>query len=207
MSTSVLHYDEPELVGRLSNASPEGRALFAAASAERLFPLYERYAARTDQEALAQLRAALDAAWEAVAAEAATEDLARWQEVAEALVPDEEDEGWVEDAAYGQNAAAAVAYALRTRLTGDPQEAGWAARQIYDAADYAAQRQIDDDRAFSAPGAEEALLATPVVQEALRSIQENLALVADADQATPEELARLKQDAHDAGQRLAQLTG
>jgi uncharacterized protein YjaG (DUF416 family) len=206
MSASVLHYDEPELVGRLSNASPEGRALFAAASAERLFPLYERYAARTGQEALAQLRTALDAAWEAVGAEAAPEDLARWQEVAEALVPDEDDEGWVEDAAYGQNAAAAVAYALRTRLTDDPQEAAWAARQIYDAADYAAQ-QIDDNLDFNDPGADEAVLATPVVQEALRAIQENLSLVPDADQVTREELARLKQDAHHAGQRLAQLTG
>ncbi|GEA86031.1 hypothetical protein CGE01nite_32820 [Cellulomonas gelida] len=40
-------------------------------------------------------------------------------------------------AGYGQNAAAAAAYAMRTWMTNSPQEAAWAARHGYELADYA----------------------------------------------------------------------
>jgi hypothetical protein len=137
-------------VERLAAAPSRARARFAAACAERLFGLYEDPPER--------LRAALDAAW-------AGEDVVRWQAVAESLVPD--------DDPYGENAAAAVAYALRTWATDDPQEAAWAARQIYDAADYAAQRQLEE-LDLSAPDAEDQLADRPVVQEALAGIDETL---------------------------------
>jgi hypothetical protein len=38
-----------------------------------------------------------------------------------------------------QNAAAAVAYALRTWSSGESQNGAWAARQLYEAADYLLQ--------------------------------------------------------------------
>lgn len=37
---------------------------------------------------------------------------------------------------YAQNAAAALAYAIRTWLSDDAHEAAWAARQVYEAAEY-----------------------------------------------------------------------
>lgn len=43
---------------------------------------------------------------------------------------------------YAQNAAAAVACAVRTWMTDEPQEAVWGARQVYEAADYAAQHAL-----------------------------------------------------------------
>ena len=124
----MLRYDEPTLLDRLNGASARARALFAALAAERLFGLYEYFAERSGQGDTAQLRAALDAAWDAIDGDAG--DLERWQEVAEDLVPEEDPDTWVLESGYAQSAAAAVAYALRTRLTDNPQEAAWAARQI-----------------------------------------------------------------------------
>jgi uncharacterized protein YjaG (DUF416 family) len=200
----VLHYDESEIVRRLSTASTKARALFAVSSAERLFPLFELYASRTDQGSAAQLRAALDAAWEAVDSEGPSTELSHWQEVAEDLVPDEDDEDWVDESAYGQNGAAAVAYALRTRLTDEPQEAGWAARQLYEAADYAAQQQLKD-LDINDPRTEHALLSSPVVQEALSGVRDALALIDSDSTMTRQDTDRLKHQSKDAGERLAQL--
>ncbi len=146
----------------MTAAPARARALFAAGCAERLFALYE-HAGQGDPE---RLRAALDAAWDG-------DDVARWQAVAEELVPAEDDD-WVLATAYAENAATAVAYALRTRATDAPQEAVWAARQVYEAADFAAQRQLEE-LDLNAPGAEDRLADLPVVQEALAGIAEDLA--------------------------------
>ncbi len=157
----------------MTAAPARARALFAASCAERLFGLYER--------APGQLRAALEAAWEG-------EDVARWQQVAEGLVSDEDP--------YGENAAAAVAYALRTWMTDEPREAAWAARQVYEAADFAAQRQLEE-LDLNAPGAEDQLADRPVVQEALAGIADDLAAAlagtpaADLRRAAREGSARL----------------
>jgi len=52
------------------------------------------------------------------------------------LVPSEED-GWDDETQpYAEDAAAALAYALRARLTCDPQEAAWECRRVYEAADH-----------------------------------------------------------------------
>lgn len=64
-------------------------------------------------------------------------NLARAQQIVEDMVPADEGE-WTFEMGYGQSAIAAVVYAVRTWLTDDPQEAVWAARQVHQAADYAA---------------------------------------------------------------------
>ena len=138
----VFRYDEALLVVELSRLTPATRVMFAASCAERLRPLYGRYQEVSDEANPDQLDAALEAAWGAASGAMPRDALSAWQVVAEGLVPDEDDESWVDEFAYGQNGAAAVAYALRTALTSDPQEAAWAARQVYEAADFAAQRQF-----------------------------------------------------------------
>ena len=166
----------------MSAAGARARSLFAAACAERLFGLY----ALGGRE---RLRAALDLAW-AESDDAAALESARV--AAEALVPAEDDD-WVEASTYAQNAAAAVAYALRTRLTDHPQEAAWAARQVYDAADHAAQQRVEG---FD----EDALAAQPVVQEALAGI------AADLETALAEDVQRLREQAMRGAATLASLT-
>ena len=146
------------------------------------------------------LREALDAAWRAVDSDVPTAELERLQEAAEDLVP-EEDDDWVTASGYASNAAAAVAYALRTRLTDNPQEAAWAARQAYDVTDYAAQQQLED-AGFDDAG-EEALLSRPVVQEALEGL--NTDLEAALAEPPAEETSRLRDEARQGGARLVEL--
>jgi hypothetical protein len=196
----VRRYDEAALARRLADLPARARAAFAAAVAERLFALYTRYADATGTSPQ-ELGDALDGAWDALASAAEKQRLERWRDLAEALVPDEEDEGWVTESAYGQNGAAAVAYALRTQLADDPQEAVWAARQLYEAADYAAQQQIPD-LDLNDPGAEDALLSAAVVQEALAALEEDLAAVAGG---VSDDVADVRQRARDGADRLAAL--
>ncbi len=88
------------------------------------------------------------------------------------MVPVDEGE-WILETGYGQNAAAAVAYAVRTWLTEDPQEGVWAARQVYEAADYGAQRSLPG-LDLNAAGAEETLFQSRIVQAAVTGLAEDL---------------------------------
>jgi uncharacterized protein YjaG (DUF416 family) len=196
----MLRYDESALLDRLAGASPRARALFAARVAERLYPLYEYFAETAHQGDPNTLRTALDAAWRAVDTDVPRAELERLRELAEELVP-EEDDDWVTESGYASNAAAAVAYALRTRLTDNPQEAAWAARQAYDVTDYAAQQQLED-AGFDDAG-EEALLSQPVVQEALEGL--NTDLEAALTEPPAEETSRLRDEARQGGARLVEL--
>jgi hypothetical protein len=199
----VLQYDEAELVRRLTQVPRPARVMFAAACAERLLPLYRRFHDLTSQGDPDALAATLDAVWRVALAGMDQEGLARRQEMAESLVPDEDD-SWTPESAYGQHGAAAVAYAVRTWLADNPAEAGWAARQVYEAADYAAlQRYPDID--LNAPGAERELLAQPVVQEALAGLAADLAVIDGADHEPAGVAARLREQAHEGGERLARL--
>jgi hypothetical protein len=81
------------------------------------------------------------------------------------LLPSEED-GWDEETQpYAEDAAAALAYALRARLTGDPQEAAWACRRVYEAADHFVIATTG--LPVGGSEAERVLLAHPVVQAEL----------------------------------------
>jgi uncharacterized protein YjaG (DUF416 family) len=198
----MLRYDESTVLERLGNGSSRTRALFGALTAERLFPLYELFAERAGQGDPGRLREALDTAWGAIDGVLVDPaELERQQEAAEDLVP-EEDDDWVTESGYAQNAAAAVAYALRTRLTDNPQEAAWGARQANDFADYVAQRQLEDLE-FSDPGAEDALADQPIVQEALAGIEADLATA--LKDPPPDELPALRDQARKGGQTLVEL--
>jgi uncharacterized protein YjaG (DUF416 family) len=187
---------------RLGNGSARARALFAALIAERLFPLYALFSERTGQGDRARLREALDAAWAAIdGAFVDPAELARLQDVAEELVPAEDDD-WVVESGFAENAAAAVAYALRTRLTDDPQHAAVTARQAYDVADFVVQRQLEDLQ-FDDPGAEDAMAGQPIVQEALAGIEADLA--AALGDPPPDELPLLRDQARKGGDTLVEL--
>ncbi|MFV0462659.1 MAG: hypothetical protein ACK5MP_05600 [Nostocoides sp.] len=119
------------------------------------------------------LRSALDLAWEAAGGGGSEEDVRGAGEVTESLVP-YEDDGWVLESGYAQNGIAAIAYANRSWLGDGPQEAVWAARQVYEAADYGAQ-QIKPAAVHAYSAEVEAELAlTPVVRAAIRGISEDL---------------------------------
>lgn len=167
----MVSYDESAIRARLARLDRASRTAYASACAERLWPLFERYAGATGEGDPAVLRGVLDEVW-LVAQGVNAGDLSQAQEVAEAMVPVDEGE-WVLEMGYGQNAAAAVAYAVRTWLTEDPQEGVWAARQVYEAADYAAQRSLPA-LDLNAAGAEEELFQSRIVQAAVTGLAEDL---------------------------------
>lgn len=169
----IRSYNEPAIVTRLAGLGRTQKTAFAAAAAQRLAPLFVRYAATTDDVEADAIGSIIHDVWRSVGG--AETDLRPLQHVAEGLVPDEDD-GWTIDAAYAQNAAASTAYAIRAWSTDDAQEAAWAARQLYEAADYAAQ-QILTPEVSGSDGLEQALLAHPLVQDALAAIEDALAFV------------------------------
>ncbi len=138
MTDNVLEYDESALRERVAGLVAPQQALLAACCAERLNPLYAWIVGASGSDDAAAVRAALDLAW-------STDAPARQVEQAmvevEQLVPDEDDEHARADVALVQNAIAAVAYALRSKGSNDAQDAVWAARQLYEAADYIVQRE------------------------------------------------------------------
>jgi hypothetical protein len=100
---------EEELFRRLSVLDRASKTAFAAASAERLWPLVVRYSRSVAMPAgdLERLRAALDSAWQAAFGQAG--DLAAAEEFAASMIPS--DENWVTETGYAQMAIAAIAYA------------------------------------------------------------------------------------------------
>lgn len=174
---SAREYDEQEILARLAALDRRSRTAFAASCAERLVPLFERYARSVGAPELGpRLRGLADAAWDA--ASGVDIDADAYQAEAEGMVPSDAD-GWLLETGYGQNAAAAVAYAIRTWLTDAPQEAAWAAHQVYELADYAVL-QGDSGLDLNSPGAERRVLESAAVQRALTAIARSLSVVEDA---------------------------
>lgn len=176
----MLKYDEKLLKLRLEPLDRSAKTAFAAACAQRLMPLYDRYARQVGDSSLQQrLAVIVSAAW--AAASGRYVEASRLEADAESMVPDEDDEGWTAGRAYAGNAAAAAAYALRAWLTDDPQEAVWAARQLFDAADLA-YFQANPGVSFVTEEENKASLESPVVQSAISAIQRDLEAI---EKATP----------------------
>lgn len=182
-------YDEAGFLRRLERLDGSSKTAFAAACAERLWPLVERYASAVAVPAgqVAVLRAALDVVWRSCVG--GSEDVSSVQVLAESMVPREDDQ-WVFEAGYGQNAIAAVAYAARTWLTDDPQEAVWAARQVYEAADYGTQQCVPGVAAYSVD-VEEGLRVSPVVRGAVSALGADLEAAAQGDLLGVQEQSRV----------------
>jgi uncharacterized protein YjaG (DUF416 family) len=174
-----FRYHEPSLVQALSRLSPSISALFAATCAERVLPVYRWFHRRTGRGDPAALEEALGALWSDLEGQP-SKALLTAQKTAEGLVP-EEDDTWVDECAFAQHAAAAVAYAIRCHLTKNAEEAGWAARQVYEALDLWVTTRANVD--LNAPGAEDQVLADPLIQAELarqsRDIAELMRLTHD----------------------------
>ena len=171
---TMLNYDQGLLMSRLDRLGREEKTAFAASSAQRILPLFGKYARLRDDPRLFELLAnALDLTWQALA-DPQTEVNAV-AEQAETLVPDSED-NWTLEAGYAQNAAAAVAYAARTWIHDSSQDAAWAALQVYETADLASVQQ---DRVLNlgAPHDDAKVLRSELVQQALAGIEADIRFV------------------------------
>lgn len=138
----MYSFDENALVGELRGLRSQARIAFAAAAATRQLGSYERLARalksgneQRPREIAAQLWADL---------QAAPVDRDTWSALLDevmSLLPEESDD-WVIGHALVDDALSSLAYAIRCLLTPEPQEAAWAARRAYEAADQAAIRLL-----------------------------------------------------------------
>jgi len=140
MSKTPYQYDEGVLRERLVLLQRFARVLFACACAERLMPAAEWCCRRTGSSIFLLAREALDVAWSlGVSDSLPIEEVEALRERLEATVSCD-DVGPVPCSALTENAVAAIAYALRIWSVDDPQQAVWAARQLYEAADSIVQQ-------------------------------------------------------------------
>jgi uncharacterized protein YjaG (DUF416 family) len=127
----MLNFDEKKLVADLKRLTPSLRVVFAAASAERQMPAYRSFVSE-HRIANSTLDRALDDAW--VNPTKRGVELQRQLDECMALIPQEDAvRPWTKEANYAQDAGVSVAYTLRTRITGEAQEAAWSARHGWEA--------------------------------------------------------------------------
>ena len=180
----MFQYDEQANLRRLSALEPPLRVAFALLCAGRVLPTYSSFHEATGRGDPAELQRLWERAWRDLTDSAmTTAEVAEATAKAEELVPSEDD-GYDEDTQpYAEDAASALAYALRARANGDPREAAWAGQCLYEAADHFAGRGIAGQPAT--PTYESEAVAHPVVQRELerqhRDLTELLALASGSD--------------------------
>ena len=98
-------YDEHALLAKLELLDRRAKTVFAVSCAQRLFPLFERYAPAVRAPALSERLAEIVAAgWDLAATPMG--EVQRMEAEATSMVPDEDDDGWVRESAFAQNVAA-----------------------------------------------------------------------------------------------------
>lgn len=176
----ILRFDEALLKRELSRIPVSLRVVFAAAVAERLLPIYAAFSRKTGRGDPQSLMEILERLWGDIdGIEMSPEELQKNIDLSIELAPDEDDEPWVPDQHWAEDAAAAVAYALCARQNGGSQDAAWAARRACDALDDFVMTQEDIDTDVS--GAQERITSNPLVQAELMRQQRDLSELVGAD--------------------------
>jgi len=169
----IHHFNEQSLIKRLDQLPSLFKVLFAATVAERLLPAYLNYSRRTGRGNPKALSAAMQRLW--LDLEGHRMDTAQLNENLDSvmgLIPREDDSSWVPEQAWAEDAAAAIAYALRCRESGRSAESAWAARRAYEALDHMVITKMSIDT--SRPGAGEEVLSSPLIQAELSRQQRDL---------------------------------
>ena len=175
----MYSYDEAALVQALSLLTSIRQVCFAAASATRQLSMFERLGGRLAWQHKAGAREVTAALWKAIQSPATgNEDWQRQLDLVMSWIPDEDDPEFSIEHVFADHAVATVAYAIRCLISGDPQDAGWAARRAYEAADQAAIRAAGVEFGVT-PDAERIVLSHPIVQRELGRQKEDLAALID----------------------------
>jgi hypothetical protein len=163
---AIIRYDEPKLVRTLTTLPPKLRVAFALLCAERALPGYVAFFERTGKGDVEGLKSIIDLLWLDLSGfSISDEELQASLDRVMSLIPTEDQGSWVDEQAYAEDAATAVAYAVRSRKRGDPQDAAWAARRVYEALDSFVinHHGISPD----SPGDEDRVLSYPTIQAEL----------------------------------------
>ena len=171
----MYSFDENALIGELGALSSRARIAFAAAAATRQLGNYERLARESESGNEQRPREIVAQMWTDLRAEVI--DRAAWSERLDevmSLLPEENDD-WVIDHALADDALSSLAYAIRCLVTTEPQEAAWAARRAYEAADQAAIRILGVQPGL--PNTEAAIKSHGFVQRELARQRNDLSLL------------------------------
>lgn len=171
----MYSFDEHILVGELDALPSWAQVAFAAAAATRQLRNYERVAIKQELESVHRPREIADQLWGDLRASAI--DRAAWStrlEEVMGMLPEESDD-WDISHALADDALSSLAYAIRCLLTPNSQEAAWAARRAYEAADQAAIRILEVQPGF--PNTEAAIKSHEIVQRELARQRNDLSLV------------------------------
>lgn len=134
----MLDFDEQGLIDKLESVSPILRTAFAAACAARQLSNYEAFATDFSDGRAMRFSAYVEQLWAEI--EEGPRASGLWTDalgVVMAMSPTD-DEADFPLAALAEDASASLAYAIRCCISHDSQEAAWAARRAYEAADQAA---------------------------------------------------------------------
>lgn len=181
----MLEYDEPARIAALRGLSPRLRVAWALLCAERALPGYRRACAKRRRGNPFAAECLAERLWFDVAGDPmAADELEAARTRAEALLDGED----------GSDAAAALVFAFDARASGDPHEAAWAGRRLYDLADALAQGDLRGELSPTTwTAADEArLLAHPRVQRELARQERDLRELGALGDDVREGLERMK---------------
>jgi uncharacterized protein YjaG (DUF416 family) len=175
----MYKFVEAQLIADIRRLHTPGIVCFAVALATRQLPNYEWFGSQFDAARAKRPRQIVEQIWHAI--ESNVIHAYDWNgtlaEVMD-LMP-EEDEEWGIAHSLADDALSSLAYTIRCMLSGEPQEAAWAARRAYEAADQAAIKIMNVD--FKKPGTEVGLLASPIVQRELSRQHRDLTLLVNKE--------------------------
>lgn len=181
-STEPRRFEEAQLSKTIEQLPGQLRPAFAAACAERLLPSYSKFSKRTGRGDPNKLSTPLGRLWDDLSGSLMSDaEIDSEIETCMALVPREDQGPWVMEQAAAEDAASALAYALRCRKNGLAEEAAWAARRAYEAVTYFCENIADSGSRrvrmldYSQRRSEYARhLANPLVQAELARQQRDL---------------------------------
>jgi uncharacterized protein YjaG (DUF416 family) len=158
--------DESALKKELEKLPVRLKVAFAAACAERLLPTYATFSQKSGWGDTTHLSKILQQLWDDLIEPSITDN--ELQEMLQAciqLIPGEVGFFDIPERVSAEEAATAVALALRCRQNGDAQEAVWAARTLIDALDeFIIQRDKID---ISTPDDYKPIIRDPILQAEL----------------------------------------
>lgn len=183
-------FDKRDLATKLQQLPPLLRVVFAAACSERQFPQYREFYVESAVGDAEDLRSTLDDIWTNldIPFGEAVERQQELKPIMKLISQEDVVRTWTDAATYAQNAGISVAYALRTQLTGDPQEAIWSARTAYDSLDHYVINAEGIDA--NEPSGEARVLAHPLVQAEVSRQARDLAELMSSNGSDIRELAQ-----------------
>ncbi len=159
----MMKFDEKKLILNLEMLSPRKRLAFSVAAASRIINNYGFYSKKVNLVDSTAINT-MESLWAAVLDNSIEHK--KWESILSILlnlIP-EENTNWTIWHALIDDAISSLAYAIRCMLTSSSQEAAWAARRAYEAADQVVCRLTDLELAHDR---EVKILSHPLIQREL----------------------------------------